>query len=108
MAAADWALLAVALAGQLLRAAGLLLAGPLRPDHPFIAWAGAVAQATLAAFVVLAVVTPAGALATVPAIARCTGAAIALAVLLLPGRDRLLAALLAGLGATGVVWWLDG
>jgi hypothetical protein len=104
MAEADWALLAVALAGQGLRALGLLLAGPLRPDHPFIRWAASVAQATLAAFVVLAVVAPSGALAGVPGPARLAGAAAALGVLLLPGADRLLLALLLGLGVTAAVW----
>lgn len=104
MAEADWALLAVALAGQGLRALGLVLAGPLRPDHPFIRWAASVAQATLAAFVVLAVVAPTGALAGVPGLARLVGAAVALGVLVLPGADRLLLALLSGLGATLAVW----
>ena len=106
MAAADWALLAVALACQALRGLGLALAGPLPPDHPFIRWAAAVAQATLAAFVVLAVLAPGGVVAGLPVSARLCGAAVALAVLVIPGRDRILAALLAGLAAAGVVWWM--
>ncbi len=91
-----------------MRALGLLLAGPLRPDHPFIRWAASVAQATLAAFVVLAVAAPSGALAGIPWPARLAGAGTALALLLLPGQDRILAALLAGLAATLVVLWLAG
>jgi hypothetical protein len=108
MAGADWALLTLALAGQGLRALGLLLAGPLRPDHPFIRWAASVAQATLAAFVVLAVVAPGGALAGVPGAARLSGAAVALGVLFLPGADRLLLALTAGLAGTLAVWAVLG
>ena len=104
MAGADCALLALALACQAMRALGLALAGPLRPDHPFIRWAASVAQATLAAFVVLAVVAPAGTLAGVPWPARLAGAGVALGVLLWPGTERILAALLAGLGATLAVW----
>ena len=66
MAAADLALGLTALAMLALRAAGLAVAGALRADHPFVAWATAVSQATLAAFVVLAVVAPpAGAMAAV-------------------------------------------
>ena len=108
MAGADWALLAVAVACQGLRALGLLLAGPLRPDHPFIRWAASVAQATLAAFVVLAVTAPTGTLAGVPWPARLAGAGAALGVLLAPGADRILLALLAGLGATLAVWAMLG
>ena len=104
LAAADWALLAVAVACQGLRALGLLLAGPLRPDHPFIRWAASVAQATLAAFVVLAVAAPSGALAAIPLAARLAGAGAAIAVL--AATDRILAALLAGLAATLAAWAL--
>ena len=56
----------------------MLLAGALRPDHPFIRWAAAVSQAVLAAFVVLAVVAPAGGLAGVPLPARLAGLAAGL------------------------------
>ncbi len=105
MSQATWGLLALAAACLTLRAAGLWLAGPLRPDHPFIRWAASVAVATLSAFIVLAVLAPAGALAAIPWPARLAGAVAALAVLLAPG-ERVLAALLAGLGATGAVWWL--
>lgn len=108
MTAADWALLTVAAACQAMRAVGLLLAGPLRPDHPFIRWAASVAQATLAAFVVLAVVAPTGTMAGIPWPARLAGAGAALAVLLAPGADRILLALLAGLVATGLVWGVVG
>ena len=104
LAAADWALLAVAVACQGLRALGLLLAGPLRPDHPFIRWAASVAQATLAAFVVLAVAAPSGALAAIPWAARLAGAGAAMAVL--AATDRILAALLAGLAVTLAAWAL--
>lgn len=107
MAAADWALLAVALACQGLRALGLLLAGPLRPDHRFIRWAASVAQATLAAFVVLAVAAPTGALAAVPWPARLAGAGVAVAMALWAG-DRIVASLLAGLAATLAAWSLLG
>ena len=63
-----------------LRGAGMLLAGTLRPDHPFIQWAAAVSQAVLAAFVALAVIAPAGALATLPLPARLAALAAGLAV----------------------------
>ncbi len=105
MTDANLALLALILACQALRAAGLWLAGGLRADHPFIRWAGSVAVATLAAFIVLAVVAPAGVLATIPWPARVLGAVTALGVLLAPG-ERVLAALLSGLGVTGMIWWM--
>lgn len=107
MAGAELGLLVVALASQGLRVAGMLLAGSLRPDHPFIRWAAAVAQATLAAFVVLAVVAPSGAVATLPGPARLAGAAVALGMLAWP-RAGILGALLAGSCATLAVWSLLG
>lgn len=96
MAEADLALLLAALCCLALRVAGLAVAGALRPDHPFVAWAAAVAQATLAAFVVLAVVAPTGALATLPLLARVAALAAGLIGYAVFGR-RLLPALLAGL-----------
>lgn len=108
MSAPDWSLLVVAFACQAMRALGFVLAGPLRPDHPFIRWAASVAQATLAAFVVLAVMAPTGALAAVPLAARLAGAAVALGVLLLPGQDQVLVALLAGLTVAALTWALVG
>ena len=98
MAPADLALLLTALACLGLRLAGVWLAGGLTADHPAIAWATAVAQATLAAFVALAIVAPAGALAEVPLAARLAGLGVGVAVLLAM-RRRLLPALLAGLAA---------
>jgi hypothetical protein len=93
---ADLALLFTALSCLALRVAGLAVAGALRPDHPFVAWAAAVAQATLAAFVVLAVAAPGGALATLPLAARVAALAAGLVGYAASGR-RLLPALLAGL-----------
>jgi branched-subunit amino acid transport protein len=105
MSGADLALLLTGLAMLGLRGAGLLLGGVLRPDHPVIAWAGAVSVATLAAFVVLSVAVPGGLLATVPWPARLAGvAAGALAWRLAPG--GLPVALLAGVGAVLGVWSL--
>lgn len=98
MAEADLALLLTALACLGLRALGVMLAGGLSAEHPLIAWATAVAQATLTAFVVLAIVTPSGALAEVPLAARLAGLGVGLAVCLSFGR-RMLPALLAGLAA---------
>jgi len=107
MAGAELGLLAVALASQGLRLAGMLLAGTLRPDHPFIRWAAAVAQATLAAFVVLAVVAPSGAVALLPWPARLAGASVALAMMAWP-RAGILGALLAGSLATLATWSVLG
>jgi hypothetical protein len=98
VADADLALLLTALACLGLRAAGVMLAGGLSADHPLIAWATAVGQATLAAFVVLAIAAPTGALAEVPMGARLAGLGVGLAVCLGHGR-RMLPALLAGLAA---------
>jgi hypothetical protein len=95
---ADLALVLTALACLGLRLAGVWLAGGMSVDHPAIAWATAVAQATLAAFVALAIVAPAGALAEVPLAARLVGLGVGVAVCLGFGR-RLLPALLAGLVA---------
>jgi hypothetical protein len=98
VAEADLALLLTALACLALRVAGVLVAGALRPDHPFVAWAGAVSQATLAAFVALAVAAPAGARAGVARAARAGALAAALLAYAASGR-RLLPAMLAGLAA---------
>lgn len=89
-------LLVLACAGM--RGAGLLVAGRLSPDHPFVRWAASVSLATLAAFVTLAVVAPTGALALIPLAGRLLGLGAALAVL--AWRGGMLAPLLAGLGGT--------
>ncbi len=102
MSEADWALLLTGLACLALRLAGVLLAGRLRADHPFIAWASSVAQATLAAFVALAVVAPSGALAALPLHARLVGLAVGVAAFFLL-RERLLPALAIGLVAVILV-----
>ncbi|MBL6457542.1 hypothetical protein JMJ55_19600 [Belnapia sp. T6] len=104
MAEADLALLLAALAMLLLRALGLLVAGALRPDHPLVAWAAAVSQATLSAFVALAVLAPGGAVAAIPLPARLAG----LAAGLLAGvalRRGLLASLGLGLLALILARW---
>ena len=94
--AATAALLLAAAAMLALRGAGMLLAGAMRPDHPFIRWAAAVSQAVLAAFVVLAVIAPAGALAGVPLPARLAGLAAGLLAHAATG-GRMLPSLGAGL-----------
>lgn len=96
MPAADLALLLTALAMLALRAAGMLVARALRPEHPFILWATAVSQAVLAVFVTLAVLVPTGAVAAVPLPARLAGLAAGLAAYATL-RGRLLPALGAGL-----------
>jgi hypothetical protein len=91
---AAWTALALAaLLGFALRAGGLVLARALRADHPLVAWAAAVSQATLAAFVVLAVTSPGGAM---PLAARIGGLVAGLAGFLLSG-GRLLAGMAAGI-----------
>ncbi len=102
MAEAWVSLLVLAAAGLGLRVAGLVLARGLSAQHPVIAWATAVSQATLAAFVVFAFLAPAGPLAAVPLTARVAGVALGLVVLWL-ARGRLLPALAAG--ALPVWWW---
>lgn len=104
MAGADLALVLLILACALLRAVGLLVAGRLRPDHPFVRWAASVALATLAAFISIAILAPSGLLATVALPARLAGLVTALAWL--AWRGGMLAPLLAGLGTTGLVWAL--
>lgn len=96
MPPADLALGLTAAACLALRLAGVWLAGGLTTDHPAIAWATAVAQATLAAFVTLAIVAPAGALADVPLAARLAGLAAGVAACLAL-RRRMLPALVIGL-----------
>jgi hypothetical protein len=98
MAPADLALLLTAGACLGLRLAGVWLAGGLTADHPAIAWATAVAQATLAAFVTLAILAPAGALAEVPLAARLAGLGVGVAACLAM-QKRMLPALIAGLVA---------
>lgn len=98
METADIALALTALACLLLRSAGVWLAGGLGGDHPAIAWATAIAQATLAAFVMLAIIAPTGALADVPLMARLFGFGVGVTVCLAFGRN-LLPALVVGLMA---------
>ena len=100
--AAGAALLLAAAAMLALRGAGMLLAGTMRPDHPFIQWAAAVSQAVLAAFVVLAVIAPAGALASLPLAARLAALAAGLAAHAASG-GRMLPSLGAGLAALVLV-----
>lgn len=95
-------LLLLAGGGLALRLCGLVLARGLSAQHPLIAWATAVSQATLAAFVLFAFLAPSGALAAVPLFARAGGVALALLVLWL-AKGRLLPALAAG--ALPVWWW---
>lgn len=103
MTEADLALALTALAMLGLRGAGMLLGGALRPDHPVIAWAAAVSVATLAAFVVLAVATPGGLLATVPWPARLAGVLAGVLGWRL-FRGRMLPTLLAGLAGLLAAW----
>jgi hypothetical protein len=104
VAEADLALLLAAAAMLLLRGLGLLVAGALRPDHPLIAWAAAVSQATLAAFVALAVAVPGGAVAGLPLAARLAGLGAGLLAYRLLG-ERLLPALGLGTAALLAVRW---
>lgn len=101
MSGADLALILLILACVLLRSAGLLVAGRLRPDHPFVRWAASVSLATLAAFIAVAIVAPTGLLAGIPLAARLCGLAVAIAWML--WRGGLLAPLLAGLAATAAL-----
>ncbi len=96
MPPADLALVLTALACLGLRLVGVWLAGGMSTEHPAIAWATAVAQATLAAFVTLAIIAPAGALADVPLAARLAGLGAGVTVCLM-NRRWLLPALLTGL-----------
>lgn len=95
MGTAETALLLLILAGIALRGAGLLVAGRMRADHPFVRWAGSVALATLAAFIAAAVMAPSGALGAIPLPARVAGLLVAIA--LFAWRGGLLLPLLAGL-----------
>jgi hypothetical protein len=106
MTGADLALGLTILAMLLLRGAGLLLGGVLRPDHPAISWAASVSLATLSAFVVLAIAAPSGLLATVPWWARLAGVATG-AVTWKLTRGGLLPALLAGVGGLLAVRWIS-
>lgn len=101
MAGAELALILLILACALLRAAGLLVAGRLRPDHPFVRWAASVALATLAAFITVAILAPSGLLAGIALPARLLGLATALGWL--AWRGGMLAPLMAGLSATALL-----
>jgi Branched-chain amino acid transport protein (AzlD) len=94
--AATAALLLAAAGMVALRGGGMLLAGTLRPDHPFIRWAASVSHAVLAAFVTLAVIAPAGALASLPWPARLLGLLAGMAAYAASG-GRMLPSLGAGL-----------
>jgi hypothetical protein len=101
MAGADLALVLLIMACLMLRAAGLLVAGRLRPDHAFVRWAASVALATLAAFIAAAVVVPTGMLASIAFPARILGLVVAMGWLL--RRGGLLRPLLVGLAATAAL-----
>ncbi|TPG45502.1 hypothetical protein EAH89_26485 [Roseomonas nepalensis] len=103
MTETPWApLLVAALATLGLRAVGIALAWRLPASHPAIAWAAAVSEAALSAWVVLALVSP----GSWPVAARLAGAGMGLAVFFLAGR-RLLAGMAAGLAAVWAVGaWL--
>jgi hypothetical protein len=105
MTGPDLALGLTVLAMLGLRGAGLLLGGVLRPDHPVIAWAASVSVATLAAFVVLALVAPSGLLATVPWTARLAGV-VAGAIGWHLSRGAMLPALGAGFAGLLLAWWV--
>ncbi|WP_043833043.1 hypothetical protein [Muricoccus aerilatus] len=94
-------LLVAALATLLLRATGLILAWRLPATHPAIAWAAAVSEAALSAWVVLALVSP----GAFPVAVRLTGAGVALGTFFLTGR-RLLPGMATGLAAIWVADWL--
>jgi len=99
--APDWAPLLVAAAlGLAMRIAGVLMARRLRPDHPFVAWAAAVAGATVAVFVAMALLSPSGGAATVPPLARAAGL---VAGLLAYARWGLLAGLGGGVGVLTLI-----
>jgi len=85
-------LLAAIAAMATLRGLGMAVAWRLPPGHPAIAWAAAVSEAALSAWVVLALLAP----GPWPVAARLAGAAVAVAAFLLAGR-RLLPGLAAGL-----------
>ncbi|MFM2148065.1 MAG: hypothetical protein RLZZ187_371 [Pseudomonadota bacterium] len=107
MSEADLALALTAAAMIALRGAGLLLGGVLRADHPAIAWSSSVSLATLAAFVVLALVAPTGLLATVPGPARL-GGVLAGALAWWLCRGAMLPALGAGVLGLLAAWWALG
>ncbi|WP_338665096.1 AzlD domain-containing protein [Pararoseomonas sp. SCSIO 73927] len=99
MTEGGWApLLAAVLLMLALRGTGIALAWRLPADHPAIAWATAVSEAALSAWVVLALVSP----GPWPLAARLAGAGVALAVFALAGR-RLLPGLALGLAAIWAV-----
>jgi hypothetical protein len=98
LSGADLALLLLVLGCAAMRGAGLLVAGRLRTDHPFVRWAASVSLATLTAFVLSAVVAPGGILADLPLLAR--GAGLGASVLLLFWRGGLALPVLGGLAVT--------
>lgn len=98
MSGPDLALLLLILGCAAMRGAGLLVAGRLRTDHPFVRWAAAVSLATLTAFVLAAVVAPGGILTEIPPLAR--GAGLAASVLILFWRGGLALPVLGGLAVT--------
>ncbi|WP_426955394.1 hypothetical protein [Muricoccus radiodurans] len=99
MSEAWWPLLVTAAAMALLRGVGLALAWRLDARHPAIAWAAAVSEAALAAWVVLAMVTPGGPWSVT---ARLAALAVAVGVFAAAGR-RLLPALAAGLAVAALL-----
>lgn len=98
MSGADLALLLLILGCAAMRGAGLLVAGRLRTDHPFVRWASAVSLATLTAFVLAAVVAPSGILTGIPLPARAAGLAASVAILF--WRGGLALPVLGGLAVT--------
>lgn len=106
MAEASMVLGATALLGLGLRIAGLAIGERLPPGHPFLAWAGAVSLASVAAFVVIAMLAPGGALAAVPPAARVAGLLAGCVAFTATGRS--LSSLGVGAGALILTQMLTG
>jgi len=84
------------------RGLGVLLAGRLSSDSPWLAWVTCVAFALLAGLIARMVVLPIGPLAEAPALARLAGAAVALGLFFFVRRDLLVAVFAGAVALVGL------
>ena len=92
-----WAIAGSALVTYLPRGLGVFFSGRLDTDGPLFRWVSAVAYALLAALIARLIVVPLGPLQATSLPDRLAGAALALIVYLLSGRNLML-----GVAAGGV------
>lgn len=109
MTSALWPYLAVVLFGflpsEVWRLAAVFLSRRLDMGSPILHWVRLVATALLAGLVAKLLVTPSGALAAAPALARFGALAVGLVVFALARRHLMVGVIAGEAVLIGAVWW---